>query len=197
MRGGNTLRGQPPSVICHREWSEGSLTATTLRGDGKRRGTFPRSGPTPQRDRPGEPDRPCGAGIIGHGPARGAAAPASWRSGIGDCESRTDRDGRAVAAGQLVARSRIRMNEHPRRAVDPIVSGSPDPPGDGSIDRQGPKWSTRQADSKPRSFIDIYLSRRRSKAIEQFGDAVTWPLRDSATRRSGDPVMWRQVHMTM
>jgi hypothetical protein len=174
------------------------MTATTLRGNGKRRGTFPRSGRPRNGIGPANRTSPAEPASSGTGQPAVQPPTASWRSGIGEREPRPigTRAGPWRPASSW-RRSRIRMNEHPRRAVDPIVSGSPDPPGDGSIDRQGPKRSTRQADSKPRSFIDIYLSRRRSKVIEQFADAVTWPLRDSATRRSGDPVMWRQVHMTM
>jgi hypothetical protein len=141
-------------------------------------GTFARSRPPGQRGRLGEPDQLAELALPG-----GQLAPAdgcSWRCG-GRRQGSWYRSGGGSGPGtRIVARPRIGMNQQSPAAVDPIVSGSLDPPGDGAIDRQVRKRLTRQADRWPRSFIDRYLNRRRSKVVERFVDAVMWPLRDMA-----------------
>ena len=80
------------------------MTATTLRGNGKRRGTFPRSGRPRNGIGPANRTSPAEPASSGTGQPAVQPPTASWRSGIGEREPRTDRDeGRAVAAGQLVA----------------------------------------------------------------------------------------------
>lgn len=176
VRGGNALRGRPRSVRCHGAWPTGRMTPTTLRGGWMRRG------------------RPYARGCrdAGAGSANQTSWP-SWHYRLGQLASRRfpacggRRQGSWYRSGggsgpgaRIVARPRIGMNQQSPAAVDPIVSGSLDPPGDGAIDRQVRKRLTRQADRWPRSFIDRYLNRRRSKVVERFVDAVTWPLGDMA-----------------